>query len=50
MCKKMTLECLHFIRDNNKHLQGHQYQNHTSHIQDMKYALIKSITKYRIID
>ena len=22
----MTLECLQFIRDNNKHLQGHQYQ------------------------
>ena len=35
MCRSMTLELLHVIRD----LQGHQYQI----MQDMKYALNKAI-------
>ena len=35
----MTLDLLHVIRDYNIHLQGH-----ASHIKDMKYALMRSIT------
>jgi len=38
----MTLECLQFIRDNTT-LTRTPVPNHTSHIKDMKYALINSI-------
>ena len=45
----MTLELLQFIRDNNT-LTRTSVINHASHRKDMKYALIKLIKKYRIID
>jgi len=48
----MTLELLQFIRDNNKHLQGHQYQIiQVIDLINKKYRTIDLInTKYRIID
>jgi len=45
----MTLECLQFIIDNNTPTRT-SVPNHTCHIKDMKYALIRSIQKYRFID
>jgi len=45
----MTLELLHVIRDNNIHLQGHQYQSCKSYKKHKVY--IDYINKkYRIID
>ena len=45
----MPLAFLQFIRDNNT-LTRTSVPTHTSYRKDMKYALIISIKKYRIID
>jgi len=44
----MTLELLHGIRDYT--LTRIPIPNHAGKIKGMKYALIRSIKKYRIID